>query len=309
MQRVSLSFTMIRLTDKRTIQALPSRAEDAGASKPLISRKICFSVRQTIRKHQNQQPCARQMHSAVHPRYVAATSLCVRLAALALGVFLLSGCGTGTGPARSQSPARKAGTLTYVAIGASDTFGTGADDPYTENWPSQLAFLLKRPVHLLNLGVPGMTIHTALRAELPVALDAHPGLVTVWLAVNDLADGVALPTYSHDLETLLNRLQAAAPRAQIAVGNVPDLTSVPFFSSLNPLTLRQQMRAYNGAIASIVRRHHALLVDLSGQGYNLQAFPQYISHDGLHPSSIGYLQLAELFYEALRKKVFPGRAA
>src|ERR1700736_5073928 len=29
--------------------------------------------------------------------------------------------------------------LTYVAIGASDTFGIGADDPQTESWPVDLA--------------------------------------------------------------------------------------------------------------------------------------------------------------------------
>jgi lysophospholipase L1-like esterase len=259
-----------------------------------------FSV-QYIQKQRTGQMQARQS---------ALTALSARLLALALGALLLSSCSIGAGLSAGQSPLHsQPGALTYVAIGASDTFGVGADDPYTESWPDQLVLLLKEPVHLLNLGVPGMTVHAALRAELPVALDTHPGLVTVWLAVNDLADGVRPSDYSHDLDTLLARLQAVAPHAQIAVGNVPDLTSVPFFSAENPQTLRQRIEAYNGVIASIVGRHQGLLVDLSGQGYNLQAFPQYISHDGLHPSSIGYLQLAELFYEALQKKEFPGRAA
>lgn len=232
------------------------------------------------------------------------------LAALALATLLLSSCEMNSGPSSAQVPAhRQTATLTYVALGASDTFGIGADDPYTENWPDQLAQLLKQPVHLLNLGVPGITVHAALRTELPVALDSHPDLVTVWLAVNDLATGVTLPAYSHDLDTLLGQLQAAAPRAQIVVGNIPDLTSVPFFAQMDPRILRQHMAGYNETIARIVRSHHALLVDLSGARYNLQAFPQYISHDGLHPSSIGYLQLAELFYEALPKHEFPGRTA
>jgi len=232
-------------------------------------------------------------------------SLSTHLVALALSlcVFLLSACGKGAGSPIAQTSARgQAHTLTYVAIGASDTFGVGAGDPYTDNWPSQLTLLLKQPVHLINLGVPGMTVHTALSAELPVALDTHPDLVTVWLAVNDLATNVPVADYSRDLDTLLSRLQAVAPHARIAVGNVPDLTSVPFFYSYNPVTLRQEITAYNDAIAGIVGRHHAILVDLSGKGYNLQEFPQYISNDGLHPSSIGYLQIAELFYEALQKK-------
>jgi lysophospholipase L1-like esterase len=232
-------------------------------------------------------------------------SLSTRLAVLALALcaLLASACGKGAGSPVAQTPARsQVHTLTYVAIGASDTFGVGAGDPYTDNWPSQLTLLLKQPVHLINLGVPGITVHTALSAELPVALDTHPDLVTVWLAVNDLATNVPVADYSRDLDTLLSRLQAVAPHARIAVGNVPDLTSVPFFSSYNPVTLRQEITAYNGAIARIVGRHHAILVDLSGKGYNLQEFPQYISSDGLHPSSIGYLQIAELFYEALQKK-------
>lgn len=187
-----------------------------------------------------------------------------------------------------------------MAIGASDTFGVGANDPYTENWPSDLAELIGGRVHLLNLGVPSMTVHNALNTELPIALTTQPDLVTIWLAVNDLATNVLIDSYSHDLDTLLSRLQTAAPHAKIEVGNVPDLTSVPFFFTYDQNALQQEMSAYNSAIASLVKRHHAILVDLSGQSYNLQEFPQYISGDGLHPSTSGYLQIAQLFYQALK---------
>jgi lysophospholipase L1-like esterase len=225
------------------------------------------------------------------------------LALALLCASLLSGCGTvrSAGPARVTQQQGQPSDPNYIAIGASDTFGIGATDPYTENWPADLTLLLKSRVHLINLGVPGMTVHTALNAELPVALDAHPALVTIWLAVNDLATNVPLDSYSHDLDTMLTRLQTVAPRARIAVGNVPDLTSVPFFYSYNPFTLRQQIAAYNTVIADVVARHHAILVDLSGQGYNLQEFPQYISDDGLHPSTTGYLQVAQVFYQALQR--------
>ncbi|HAG97762.1 MAG TPA: hypothetical protein DCL75_02595, partial [Ktedonobacter sp.] len=101
--------------------------------------------------------------------------------------------------------------LTYVAIGASDTFGIGADDPQTENWPADLSVGLGTGVHLVNLGIPGITLHQALSVEVPVALDAHPNLVTVWLAVNDLANNVPLASYAHDLDLLLSRLQRDAP--------------------------------------------------------------------------------------------------
>ncbi len=225
--------------------------------------------------------------------------------ALCLCVVVLGGCGQAAVTNSAQNIQQQSQTtdLTYVAIGASDTFGIGASDPYQENWPSDLTTLLgEQHIHLINLGVPGMTVHVALTAELPIALSAHPGLITIWLAVNDLATNVPSGSYSHDLNTMLSRLQAVAPRARIEVGNVPDLTSVPFFHSYDQVTLRQQITAYNMAIASVVQRHHVILVDLSGQGYNLQEFPEYISSDGLHPSTAGYFQLAELFYDALQKK-------
>ena len=55
--------------------------------------------------------------------------------------------------------------LTYVAIGASDTFGIGADDPQTENWPANLAAALGSGVRLFNLGIPGISPHQALNGQ------------------------------------------------------------------------------------------------------------------------------------------------
>src|SRR5438128_284435 len=57
------------------------------------------------------------------------------------------------------------GQFTYVAIGASDTFGIGTEDPYSENWPTDLAGMLGPNVHLINLGIPGIIVHEALSIE------------------------------------------------------------------------------------------------------------------------------------------------
>ncbi len=198
------------------------------------------------------------------------------------------------------------GQLTYVAIGASDTFGTGTDDPYTQNWPSDLATKLGPRVHLINLGIPGIVVHDALNVEVPVALDAHPDLITVWLAVNDIVANVPTSSYSQDLDLLISRLQAGMPHAIIAVANVPDLTLLPQFSKRDPHALDVRIADYNAIIADIVKRHHVILVDLTQQTYNLKKHPEYISNDGLHPNELGYLQLADLFYQALQSSLRTG---
>jgi len=233
------------------------------------------------------------------------TSARLMLLLLALAVLMLSSCAQAPASTGSTTTKSTGPTLTYVAIGASDTFGIGAQNPYTQNWASDLNSFLGSQSHLINLGVPGMTLHVALSAELPVAIDSHPNLITIWLAVNDLATNVPVESYSKDLDTLLTRLQQAAPQARIEVGNVPDLTRVPFFHSYDQAVLSQQIEIYNTAIASSVARHHVILVDLSGQGYNLQTAPEFISSDGLHPSTLGYQQVARLFYNALEKAGYP----
>ena len=249
------------------------------------------------------------LHSHYHPYPTSSARVKVLLsiASLCLLILFLAGCGpTSDNPSNHTSVPKQVNQapksqLTYVAIGASDTFGIGSSDPYTQNWATDLAEKLGQNVHLINLGIPGISLHDALSSELPVALDSHPDLVTIWLAVNDLANNVPISSYSRDLDLLLNRLQTSAPSARILIANVPDLALLPYFSSFNPLALQKSIQAYNTSIAGIAQKHHVILVDLSRQNYNLKAHPEYISSDGLHPTDLGYLQLAELFYRALQQ--------
>jgi acyl-CoA thioesterase I len=198
------------------------------------------------------------------------------------------------------SAASSTTSLTYVAIGASETFGFGTDAPYTQNWAWDLAMKLGPQVHFVDLGVPGILIHQALQVEVPVAVDVHPNIVTVWLAVNDIVANVAVSTYTQDLNLLLSRLQAAAPSARIAVANVPDLSLLPHFYGYDQQLLQTQVSEYNSAIASAVSRHHVILVDIYQHWQEIIQHPEYLSSDGLHPSALGYARLAEVFYQALQ---------
>lgn len=232
----------------------------------------------------------------IAPSYAIPWSLCLLL-------LFLAGCSSSSNGSSGANPvvvqqAPKANLL-YVAIGASDTFGVGADDPQTQSWPADLATHMGTGVRLINLGIPGELLHDALSVEVPIALDSHPNVITVWLAVNDIADGVSLASYSQDLDTLLTRLQAGAPQVKIAIANVPDLTLLPYFSNEDPAALAAKVLAFNTAIRTISARHHVILVDLYQHLKELSTHPEYISGDGLHPSTLGYQRIADLFYQAL----------
>ena len=252
----------------RTPLIFPARRDNRGLRRPLASPHLLFLLSLLL--------------------FFAAG--CAQLSASQAG----QASGTGTSANGSKQ-------ITYVAIGASDSFGIGTNDPYADNWPSDLLDMLgPNHVHLIDLGIPGIVVHEALSLELPIAIDAHPDLVTIWLGVNDIVAGVPINSYTQGLDTLLSHLRAAAPQARIAIANIPDLTLLPYFSKYNPQNLLQLIQGYNATIASGAQQYHATLVDLRQQNYNLKDHPEYISGDGLHPNDIGYQQLAHLFYAAIQ---------
>ncbi len=189
----------------------------------------------------------------------------------------------------------------YVAMGASDTVGVGSANPSRDNWAAQLAQRLPRGARYLNLGVSGITLGPALSVELPQALSAHPTLVTVWLAVNDLNAQVPPGDYNRELDTLLAALRRTG--ARVFVGNVPDLRLVPVYASLGltPAQIDAAVRAYNAVIAAQAARHGVTVVDLYANSRAIIHTSQYISGDGFHPNRQGYALLANLFYRVMHQ--------
>ena len=192
-------------------------------------------------------------------------------------------------------------TFTYVAIGASDAFGIGTHDPKTQSWPADLSHQIGGPVHLANLGIPSATADIAQRDEVPVALSLHPDLVTIWLGVNDVEDGVTLDAFRLQLQGIITSLKQGGVTA-IYVGNLPDLNLLPFFDKRDPVALAQQVQTWNAAISAICSANDTTLVDIYATRDQLVAHPEYISSDGLHPSTVGAQKIAGYFADALQKQ-------
>ena len=228
--------------------------------------------------------------------------------------FTLASCGgtTGTQPAQKvtiPSPTQPVsgqqlltGSVTYVALGASDAVGVGTSQPATQGYVPLLEQKLPAGSHLINLGVSGIHLHEALSEELPLALSTNPHLITIWLVANDFIANVSYNSYMQDLNTLLMRLRNGT-QARIVMANLPNLTLLPIFSRLNKqqkaTTLATLLR-WNASIASIAGRYNVAIVDLMAQASLLTSHPEYISGDGFHPSAAGYVQLANLFWQAIK---------
>jgi acyl-CoA thioesterase I len=194
------------------------------------------------------------------------------------------------------------GSVTYVALGASDAVGVGTNQPATQGYVPLLAQKLPKDSHLINLGVSGIHLHEALSEELPLALSTNPRLITIWLVANDFIANVSYTSYMQDLNTLLMRLRGGT-HARIVMANLPDLTRLPIFSRFSKqqkTTTLATIQRWNATIASTAKRYNVSIVDLMTQASLITSHPGYISGDGFHPSAAGYVQLANLFWEEIR---------
>lgn len=249
----------------------------------------------------------------------------VRAAATAglLLTLVLAGCGSNGAVGRSVLPSISppGPPLRYVAIGASETVGIGADDPLTEAWP-QLFYrvALPRAAVFVNLGIPGATVQDALSQEVPDALALRPDVVTVWLNVNDLLHGVDPAAYEAGLTQLLTDLRGGG-RTQVLVANTPPLDRLPAYVrcspfapglggscdrsiDLPPSAVRSAVDAYNAAIGRAAGRTGAVVVDLHALGLAARADgteAHLISRDGFHPSDAGHVSVALAFATAYQR--------
>ena len=194
-------------------------------------------------------------------------------------------------------------TVRYVAIGASDSVGVGSADPQSGAWPARLLGRLPAGSRLTNLGVSGSTVAAALRDQLPGAVSSDPDVVTVWLAVNDLVQGVQPEIYGSQLGQLLDGLEKRT-HARVFVGDVPDLTQVPAFQAVPASSARvaEGVAAYNRVIAGVVSVHgdRVVLVDLH-TGSTDVVRGGAVSADGFHPNDRGYEAIAQRFADSFAR--------
>jgi lysophospholipase L1-like esterase len=188
------------------------------------------------------------------------------------------------------------GALIYVAIGASDVVGEGADNPDTEAWPIVIYERLPKGTVIHRLGVSGSTAEEAIVEQLPAAETLEPNLVTIWLAINDIRNQVPLEAYRKHLDEIVRRMTDTG--AQVFVGNVPDLRGIPELSeSYRPDQLTAFTAEWNATIAEVVLANGGHLVDLqeASEGMEQEEMQVLISEDRFHPSTLGHVALAEIF--------------
>jgi acyl-CoA thioesterase I len=231
---------------------------------------------------------------------------------------LVTGCTAPTAAAPTAAPVPR--EVVYAAIGASETYGIGANDRYREAWP-QVFYndVLPPSAVLYNYGIPGATTAQALRDEVPSAVAARPTVATVWLNVNDLIQGVSPQAYGVQLRQLVHALRRGG-QTRVLVANTPDLRQLPAYQAClpnppaagppcvipsglvpTPDRVAAAVDGYNAVIAQVVKDEGATLVDLHSHDALMAQHPEWLSSDGFHPNGLGYIAVARVFEDAYRR--------
>ncbi|WP_344772826.1 SGNH/GDSL hydrolase family protein [Gryllotalpicola kribbensis] len=199
--------------------------------------------------------------------------------------------------ARREMP----GDILYVAIGDSAAQGIGASRParsYVGVIAKRVEKLSGKSVRVVNLGISGATLSTALEKELPRFARLKPGLladaiVTVSIGANDIASWDP-ERFSAQVEELFARLEQLAPHAIVA-----DLPSFYFLPGERKAT------AGNRILRAAAARHGLRVVDLHDtmKHEGMRGVATQFAGDLFHPNDRGYDVWANAFEPAVEDRL------
>jgi lysophospholipase L1-like esterase len=218
-------------------------------------------------------------------------------------------------------PTPKINATNFLAFGDSMTYGSTAlcnrlgllpwdldvqslwANVVPDSYPSVLQSLLAaryttQTLSVVNEGVPGeRVVLPATASRLTSTLNQHaPQVLLLQEGVNDLHRGVAPAAVVSALRGLVRTAQGRGVRTFVGT-LLPEVRTPSSCRAFHP----ELIVPTNTLIRSMVASEGAELVDLYA-GFGGEGSP-FIGPDGLHPSTSGYSQMAQTFYEALRARL------
>jgi acyl-CoA thioesterase I len=215
----------------------------------------------------------------------------MRLTILAALALSLGACAGGS----PEPPDR----VVYLAIGASDAAGVGAE-PITDGYVFRIAEELDErvdEVSLTPLAIPGANTEQ-LDAALELLLETgiEPDLVTLWTGPNDVIRGEDADDFEGELEDMFERLRERTDGVIVAA-NIPDLTELPRFrEDPDDDVTRERIEEFNDAIAEQADDYDVLVVDLYAEPVEDDLVSD---EDGFHPNDEGHRRIADEFLDVI----------
>lgn len=218
-------------------------------------------------------------------------------------IFLITACAsTSDDDDIKESPANDLPPVNYLALGASDAFGIGAE-PITRGYVYRIKDGFEdrgRRVSLLNTGIPTADIPAIKKAaQNALKRDVDYDLVTIWTGANDLIGGANVNEFEEDLGGILSRLRNKS-QAFIVIMNLPELTTIKKFREDPDRDVsKERVAAFNAAISRQASKYKVPIVDF----YKAAPGDMLVSkRDGFHPNNEGHQKIADLYLKFILPK-------
>ncbi len=213
----------------------------------------------------------------------------------------------------------------YVAIGGSESVGDDANDPVRQAFPILLDQRLPRQTAFYDLAVPDATAEDVLAHQEAAAVALRPDLVTVWIGINDLEQGVSPSEFGSELREIVAPLRAQ--HARVLLANLEPITDAPTYADCAGTSLSSPgsnrrcfvdgrfatgtlpaaddtnatLAAYDAQVTDVAQTDGAVLVNVDGAIAQARTGPESpFSPDDFDLSTAGHAVVARLFVSAWR---------
>lgn len=186
----------------------------------------------------------------------------------------------------------------FVAIGDSFTEGIGdeVEGIALKSWVDHFVQLCENDIEYANFAKRGLVTKEIRSQQLEKALTFKPDLVSLIAGANDVLKGRwNHNAYKNDMEFMINTLSKTG--ADIMIANLPDFTVRLPFASEKKQIIKEQLLEANDVICSLSREYKLHHVDF--WSHPLVNDNTLWSKDLIHPSSKGYVKVAELIFSSV----------
>ena len=191
-------------------------------------------------------------------------------------------------PPKNSSVAPPIALGTVLLIGTSLTAGYGLDP--ADAWPAHVqekADSASLRFRIVNAGVSGETSADALHRIDWLLSQGVPSVVLVETGANDALRGQPVDSIRANIDGILARFDALAPRPVIVVAGMEALPNLG----------REYGQRFRGIFAPAAQRHHAVYLPFLLSG--VAGVDSLNQRDGIHPNATGSRRVADNVWRTL----------
>ncbi len=192
----------------------------------------------------------------------------------------------------------------YLALG--DSYTIGESVPSQENFPNQVASMLKVDTLNVQTRIIAKTGWTTDELEAGIvaannteALRSSYDFVSLLIGVNNQYRGRTVDNYKPEFEELLKKaIRFAGNRPdRVVVLSIPDWGVTPFAAGRDRAQIAREIDAYNAANKQIADQYNVHYINITTWTREAANDNTLLAGDGLHPSGKEYKRWAESVME------------